>query len=106
MTLNHLNQAIQECDNGQLPFNTGNIRSFLFDKKWYPLRAVINRAMSLANEPADLTSDRAVVQLVYLGIWTRICDVSFGNPLPIAINQNEKNQEVNSLAKVLVTLTS
>ena len=106
MTIDHLNQAIQECNNGQLLFDTRGLRSFLYDNKWYPLRVVINRAMSLANEPADLTTDRCLVELVYLGIWTRVCDVNFANSLPLAISRDEMNGEIKSLAKTLTRLVS
>ena len=38
MNIQDLLQAINECNNGQLVFNLGNSRSFLHNKKWYPLR--------------------------------------------------------------------
>ena len=41
MIIQDLLQAINECNNGQLVFNLGNSRSFLHNKKWYPLRATI-----------------------------------------------------------------
>lgn len=104
MTLHHLLQAIQECDNGQFAFNTGEIRAFLFGKKWYPLRATINRAREIANETSDLTTDRALVELVYLNKWTRVSDVLFQNQTPLSIDTNEELKEAKQLSATLNSL--
>ncbi len=105
MILQNLNQATQECNIGALNFNLGEVRAFLFENKWYPLRATINRASELAHENNNLTTDRALVQLVYLGVWTRIKDVTFHNQLPITLNDNEKLFESNKLAQKILILT-
>lgn len=106
MTLQHLTQAIQDCNNGNLDFNLGEVRAFLFENKWFPLRATINRAAEYSHENNDLTTDRALVQLVYLGMWTRIKDAIFLNQLPIALNDNEKLIESNKLSQTLLDLTN
>src|SRR5688572_26934882 len=106
MTVIHLNQAIQECNDGQLDFNLGEVRSFLYEKKWYPLRATINRAATLANENNDLTTDRALVQLVYLNLWTRVSDINFQTPFPLEINNNEFLEETKKLSKILFAITN
>jgi hypothetical protein len=49
MNLIELEQSIEECNNGQLNFNLGRNRfAFLYKKKWYPLRATVNRAKELS----------------------------------------------------------
>lgn len=50
MNKQNLMQAINECNNGQLSFNLGNNRSFVYKKKWYPLRASINRAREITKK--------------------------------------------------------
>jgi hypothetical protein len=105
MTIENLINAINECDGGYLTFNLGTVRAFLYKKKWYPLRATINRALELANELSDLTTDRALVKLVHLGLWSRIKDVNFEFQLPVAANLNELNQEIRSLSEILYNTT-
>lgn len=106
MTLQNLHQAIQECNIGALNFNIGEVRAFLFENKWYPLRATLNRASELAHENNELTTDRALVQLVYLDVWTRIKDVTFHDCFPIALKDNDKLIESNKLAGIILKLTN
>ena len=106
MTIHHLSQAMQECTNGHLEFNQGEVRSFLHGKNWYPLRATINRAATIANESNDITTDRALVQLVYLGIWTRISNINFQTQFPVQIDNDEMIQETKQLSKILFKITN
>ena len=106
MTVDHLNQAIQECKSSQLTFNRGTVRSFLFENNWYPLRAVINRALSFANEPSDLTTEQCVVKMAYLEIWMKTSKVFFDNSSPVTINQSESNKEIRSLAQEIIAMTN
>jgi hypothetical protein len=99
-------QAIQECDNGQLQFNLGIVRAFLYGKKWYPLRATLNRAATHANEPDNLTTDRALVQLVYLDVWTRVTDINFQTHLPVLGDVVCLNEEIKKLSRVLFLITN
>ena len=104
MTLHNLLQAIHQCDNNGLDFNLGSNRAFLFGKKWYPLRATVNRAKEIANEDI-LTTDRALVELVYLGLWNRIADIEFNQHLPVDIDQDKITNEIGSLAKIIFEIT-
>jgi hypothetical protein len=106
MTFQDLNQAIQECNNGHLNFNLGEVRAFLLGNNWYPLSATINRAAEIAHENADLTTDRALVQLVYLGIWMRIEDVTFQNGAPVEMDTNGRLREAKKLAEALIKITN
>jgi len=106
MTIHHLSQAMQECTSGHLEFNQGEVRAFLYEKTWYPLRATINRAATIANENNDLTTDRALVQLVYLGIWTRVSDIDFQTQFPVQIGDAEIIRETKELSKVLFKITN
>ena len=105
MTLQHFIQAIQECDNGQLQFNLGNPESFLFEKKWYPLRATLRRAAENAGDPEITTTQGALDELVSLGLWTRVKKISFHLRRPVDINQNELIEEVKALSGKLFRLT-
>lgn len=92
--------AIQACDNGELVFNLGNIRSFLYNSKWYPLRAVVNFAKALNNE-GELTTDRALVELSFILPYIRIKEIEYNDHFPIAINNNEKLNEIKLLNEII-----
>lgn len=106
MTTSNLIQSIQDCDNGNIIFNLGNSRSFLFKKKWYPLRAVINNANNLAGENSDLTTDQALVKLVGLGFWTRIENVDYTTNFPVLCSELNTMNEINKLINVLYYLST
>lgn len=105
MTIQQLLQATTECDNGLLDFNLGTNRSFLYKKKWYPLRATVNFAKEL-NDESELTTDRALLELGLVLPYTRIDNISFDNQLPVSIDSNEALNEVKILASILRSLTS
>jgi hypothetical protein len=104
MTIQQLLQAINECNNGQLHFNLGNYRSFLINKRWYPLRATVNRAREINGE-TELTTDRALLELCNILHYTRIEEVSFENNQPVVINPNETIEEIGKIATILKSLT-
>ncbi|MBA4853808.1 hypothetical protein [Emticicia sp. BO119] len=106
MTIEHLQKAIEVCNEGNVKFNTGITRSFLYEKKWYPLRAVINYAAFLAKEKSNLTTDQALVKLTNLQVWTKIKSVYFSNAFPVILSQIELIKEVNYLSKKIDALTS
>lgn len=97
-------QAIRTCNAGTLQFNLGISRAFLYSKRWYPLRATVNYARAL-NGKSELTTDRALVELVYLQPYTRVSDINFTNNLPVSIGQPEAILEVKELAGILKRLT-
>ena len=104
MTLAQLHIAINECDNGLLIFNLGINRSFLYNKKWYPLRAIVNRARAINGE-GEATTDRALLNLCIVLDYIRIDEVSFLNNLPVVINQDDVMIELKNVATILKSLT-
>jgi hypothetical protein len=104
MNIEDLHLAINECDNGQVIFNLGNSRSFFYNKKWYPLRATINRARELNQEP-ELTTDRALLELCLTLDYIKIGEINFMNYFPVPIDQSEVIKEVQKIANVLKALT-
>ncbi len=103
MNEGNVTDAIAECDNGNVPFNLGVDRAFLYGRNWYPLRGVINYAKRLAGE-AELTTDRALVEFVYLGFYLRVQDINFVNALPIPLNDQGIITEAHKLSKTLERL--
>jgi len=104
MTLDHLMQAIQDCNQGLLDFNLGNSRSFLWGKSWYPLRATINAAATYAHERNDLTTHSALNEIVGLGIWTRIAEIQYHFSFPVPLRDLSIHEEAMELSKIIITL--
>mgnify|MGYP001544788763 CR=1 FL=1 len=98
--IEHLLTAMDICDNGDLPFNQGNIRAFLHGKKWYPLRAIFVYVYQLAglDEP---TSNEALVKLAYLIPYTRIDDINFHNNFPVELNEERIINEIRYIKDTL-----
>ena len=82
MTYEQLLEAINECNKGLLNFNLGHTRAFLFHKRWYPLRAIVNRAKE-QNGENSLTTDRAQVELSFVLDYFRIENINFENNFPL-----------------------
>jgi hypothetical protein len=104
MTEQDLNKAIEECDNGLLIFNLGSHRSFLFKNKWYPLRAVVNRAMQISGKN-ELTTDRALLLLSQVCHYTRIDKVVFREYSPVLLDNSQKMAELKKISSILSDLT-
>jgi hypothetical protein len=105
MNEHSLLEAINTCNQGGVQFNLGNNRAFLFGPKWYPLRAVINHALALDNL-TEVTTDRALVELVYLGFYVRIEDIQFNDHFPVPLNGVEVVREANKISFHLARLTA
>jgi len=105
MTAENLNSAIQTCNDGLLEFNNGIVRSFLYGKNWYPLRATVNRAKFEAGED-EVTTDRGLVELVYLLPYIKVKDIEFNNSFPIEINDEDKFREISYLSEMITKMTS
>lgn len=100
MTIENIRQAIETCDNGDLNFNLGNNRSLLYNSKWYPLRAVVNFARGINNE-GDLTTNNAQLALSLVIPYLRIARIDFLDHLPIALNNNEKLNEIKFINEII-----
>ena len=105
MTAENLKSAIQSCDDGLLEFNNGIVRSFLYGKCWYPLRATVNRARFEAGQD-ELNTDRCLVELVYLLPYIKVEDREFNNSFPIKINDGDKFREISYLSEMIKKMTS
>lgn len=51
MTIKHIEQAVQDCDQGKLKIIARKKQdAFLYKRKWYPIKAIGIRAYKIANE--------------------------------------------------------
>lgn len=59
MEYRHICQAISDAENGKIYFMKQHVICFLWQEKWYPLRATIKHALSIAQEnpPCDITTN-------------------------------------------------
>ena len=106
MNLTELEKAITECNNGNLNFNLrSNLIAFLYKKKWYPLRATVNRAIVINNKTIELTTHNALLELVILLPYTRVKKIEFLNNFPVEINSDDTLEEVNKISIILQQLT-
>lgn len=100
----HLIQAIEACHRGEVPFNLGEPRSFLYGSCWFPLRGVLNYASGLAGGPNNLTVDRCLLLLHGALPYVRIKDVAFEDHFPVELEQLEIMSEIKSITQVLTQL--
>ena len=105
MTIDNIKQAIINCSNGEVNFNNGIIRSFLYNNTWYPLRAIVNRAATIANEDNDLTTDEAMKRLVYIFPYVKIRDINYYDNNLINLNTYEKLIEIKMLSEMITQLS-
>jgi hypothetical protein len=85
--------AIHECDAAELQFNLGNKESFLFNGRWYPALAVISRAATIANDPTDYNTYRAITTITKLLPMSRIEIINYQAQEPIVLDaQGKLNQ--------------
>ena len=82
-----------------------NLIAFLYKKKWYPLRATVNRAIVKNNETVELTTHNALLELVILLPYTRVEKIEFLNNFPVKINSDDTLVEVNKISIILQQLT-
>lgn len=90
MEIEDLIAAIDQCDAHELQFNVGNIKSFLFNGKWYPARAIVGAAAGIANEPADYNTYQAVTKITELLPMSRIAIINYQHPQPIELDAEAK----------------
>ncbi len=105
MTAENLKSAIQTCNDGLLEFNNGIVRSFLYGKYWYPLRATVNKARLEAGQE-ELNTDRCLVELVYLLPYIKVEKKEFNNSFPIEINDGDKFREISYLSEMIIKMSS
>jgi hypothetical protein len=93
--------AIHECDAAELQFNLGNRESFLFNGKWYPVFAIINRAAIISNNPQQYTTHHAIVLLTQLLPMARIENVHYLSQDPIELDANSKLNQLRMYQNAL-----
>jgi len=106
MTHQQFIQAIRDCDNGILNFNKGKKPkvAFLYNGKWYPLHAIVNKANGFIGTKNPNTH-RSLNEISGLHLWLRTEEIKFTNNFPVNITQIEVADEVRQLSKILYQLT-
>lgn len=104
MTLAHLIQATENFNNQVVEFNHGDRLAFLFQKRWYPIYAVVNHAKELAGEPTDLTTNEALLELAKLHHYIRVEIVYFDNNDLPTIGNNECMSELRLILPIANSL--
>lgn len=106
MNLHNIIQAINECQNGNMPFNNGeNLNCFLYENTWYPLRAIVNYASILAQENREYTKDTALVKLVELMPYVKVEQLNIQNNNLVHLSIQEKLEEINVLSDMITKLS-
>lgn len=106
MNLNHIIESIYDCRNGNLVFNNReDLNCFLYENRWYPLRAVINHASNISNENVEYSKDKALVKILEYFPYVKINQMNIqDNVLPELSNQ-EKLKEIAILSAMVIKLT-
>lgn len=105
MELQHLLQAIDDCENGQVEFNNRtDLHCFLYKKTWYPARAVVNHASQIANENNEFNRDGAVMELHKLLSFVRIETINVQNNQLVEISNEDKKNAIKGLADLIKSL--
>ena len=98
MNYNQFLQTIDEFNQGDGQFNHGtSIDAFLFNNKWYPVKAFVNQALT-----DNSTTHEAIKKVVSLIPYIRIkedVDFSNSNNLPISLTDQEKMEELRILVQ-------
>lgn len=97
MTIEQFENGILAFDNGEVPFNQGNsIASFLFNNKWYPIRAFA--LFCTGNQ--NITTQVAIKMITCLIPYTRIAekiDYTNSNGFPIQLTNQQRLVELQHL---------
>ena len=102
MQLQHFHSAISDYDNGVRSIQNGKLRAFLYKRKWYPLRAVVNRAEVIATGlHQDWNVEKCLTELAYIfPYYLRIEDIHFTGA-PVSISDSEAIMEIERVKDVL-----
>jgi hypothetical protein len=100
-------QAINDCRAGNMDFNNGeNLYCFLYEKTWFPLRAIVNQASQLANENIVYTKNDALVKMHELFDYVKVKQVNVQNDILVNLTTEEKFEEIEKLSKMIHKLTN
>ena len=106
MELQHLERAIEDCENGLVAFSNGiNLHCFLFGKTWFPVRAIVNYASQVANENKDFPKNEAINELHKLLPFVKVKTITVENNQLVQISKEEALTEIGNLADVIKSLT-
>ncbi|MCR9062882.1 MAG: hypothetical protein NXI00_02890 [Cytophagales bacterium] len=106
MKFEHLEKAIEDCRKGKIHFSNGlNLHCFLFEKTWFPIRAVLNHASQLAGENKEFTTNNGIGELHKLLTFVRIQTVHVQNNKLVDVSSEEAFNEINHLANLIISLT-
>ena len=105
MTKQHLDEAIEHCNQGNIQFSRGIVHSFQYAGKWYPIRSIVHYASELANERIDWNVYQCLYNLNLMIPYVRVADVEYLYPLPKILSNEEKIHEVRLPTNALDKLT-
>ncbi|OMP32274.1 hypothetical protein [Mangrovimonas sp. DI 80] len=107
MTLEHLEEAIRECNTGDLAFNNrGDLQCFLYKNRWYPMIAVVKRALEIANQPdPNLNSRNALFKLFSVLTYVRYQNIEVENNQLVDLTDHERLNEINYLMRIISQIT-
>lgn len=102
ITKENLILAIQNFNQGAGQFNNReNLYCFLFENRWYPLRAVINHASSIADENINYTKNEALVKMHELLDYVKVKQVNVQNDILVHLSTQDKLEDINKLANMI-----
>jgi hypothetical protein len=106
MELEHILQAIHDLENGLVNYNNGQTYCFLYDNKWYPIHATINRARLIANVNAEYNLHRCVSELHNLLDVVIINQIEIENNNLVHLGTEEKFELITNLADKIKELSN
>ena len=101
----HILQAIQDLENGLVNFNNGQTYCFLFDNKWYPIHAIVNRAKLIANINTEYNLHRSILELHNLLEIVIINQIEIENNNLVHLGTEEKFDLIKNLADKIKELS-
>src|SRR4051794_32389469 len=104
MQLQHLLATFADYDNGNKRIRNGIIKAFLYKRKWYPLHALVNDALILANgtyKEKNVYHCHSILADL-LPYFLRTKDIDFNNNgFPVPITDAEALSEIQLINDVL-----
>ncbi|XVJ65895.1 MAG: hypothetical protein HEQ40_06950 [Lacibacter sp.] len=97
MNLIDLQNAIAACDAGLIIIQNRTIRAFLYNKKWYPVRSVVNYAQTLAGATSNLTTEEAQTELLLCLNYVNVKNIRFLGGVPVKLVPAEISNNITIL---------